>query len=485
VYNDARKLFKGSVNSGKIIGRDKEKSELAAFISKRIDAKSSGCIYVSGPPGTGKSALVKEVCDEIKDTHAVEASYYSCVSAKSANDIYAKLLDDFGVVDVMEGAEIPRLKDLFRARAEPYLVILDEIDHLLEVDLELLYQLFEWSLQKTSSLILVGIANALDLTDRFLPKLKSKGLKPLLLPFMPYTVAQIASVVSSKLNGLLPKDSLTPDFVPLIHPTAILFASKKVAAQTGDIRKAFAVCLRALDLIEAETRVSLANTASELTPSASPSPSKTPLMENINLSSPSTNLSPKKMRTVNPLGHLKFETAPRATIAHMARVTASVFSNGLSQRLSSLNLQQRAALCALSALETSRQERQELQRTAPTTPSKSSNSAPTVRVLYDAYSRLCKRDNVLQPLALTEFRDIVVSLETLSMISWADSKNGSLAAASAGTPSRRGRGKGTGFGATGVEDQKVVSCVGVKELKASLSGPGSGVLLAIVDGDGL
>jgi cell division control protein 6 len=84
---------------------------------------------------------------------------------------------------------------------------------------------------------------------------------------------------------------------------------------------------------------------------------------------------------------------------------------------------------------------------------------------------------------MTEFRDIIVSLEALSLVSWADGKTGSLAAVALGTPSRRGR--GNGFGATGVEDQKVASSVGVKELKACLTGVGSGILMAIVDGKAL
>jgi cell division control protein 6 len=482
VYDNARGLFRSSSQSTTIIGRDEERSELASFVTKRLDNKSSGCVYISGPPGTGKSALANEVCNEVLQHHAVPFSYLNCMSAKNAAGIFAKLFEDFCFENVMQGTETAHLKGLFQARKQPYLVILDEIDHLLDVDLELLYQLFEWSLQKKSSLVLIGIANALDLTDRFLPRLRSKGLKPQLIPFMPYSAAQVGSVVTSRLKSLMPADSESADYVPFIHPTAILFLSKKVAAQTGDLRKAFAICIRTLDLIESETRATLSKTNSELTPSASPSPSKAPLTENVNLSSPSSVRSPKKVAR-NVLGHLKMENAPRATIAHVARVTAGVFSAGSSQRLSALNIQQKAALCALSALERGLRERADI--VAPTTPSKHANAAPTIRGLYEAYARLCKRDNVLQPLSLSEFRDVVVSLEGLSLVAWADGKNGSLAAACAGTPSRRGRPQKNVFGSMSIEDQRVASCVGTQELKTGLAGVGSGILLAIVEGDPL
>jgi cell division control protein 6 len=54
-------------------------------------------------------------------------------------------------------------------------VILDEIDQLISIDQTILYKFFEWAQMANSRLVLVGIANALDLTDRFLPRLKAKG----------------------------------------------------------------------------------------------------------------------------------------------------------------------------------------------------------------------------------------------------------------------------------------------------------------------
>ena len=41
-----------------IIGRDKEKGLLQSFLSIHINNKTSGSLYISGPPGTGKSATV-------------------------------------------------------------------------------------------------------------------------------------------------------------------------------------------------------------------------------------------------------------------------------------------------------------------------------------------------------------------------------------------------------------------------------------------
>ena len=486
VYNEARQIFTRSTNPGRIFGRETERQELETFVSSRLEKKKSGCLYISGPPGTGKSALVASVVGEFEESKSVKTAYLNCMSVKAPKDIYAKLMEDFGISDdCKEGEEAKRLQQLFKSREHTYLVTLDEIDHLLEVDMEIMYTVFEWSLQPRTSLILFGIANALDFTDRFLPRLKSRGLKPELLPFMPYSAPQISSVITSKLKALMPENATsTPDYVPFIHPAAILFLSKKVAAQSGDLRKAFDICRRAIDLIENETRAQLTKEVNELTPTSSPSPSKTPLVENMNLSSPATRTPKKISPPKNMLTSLRVETAPRATIAHMSRITAAIFSNGTNARLASLNLQQKAVLCSLSALEERNKQAMangttSSSLTAPT-PSKKDHAAPTIKTLYETYTALCRRENVLHPLTSTEFRDVIGSLETLSLLAGIEGKGGSLAVQS--TPSRRGRG---GFATTSSEEKRVASVVSKKELEGALTGVGADILKEILEGQGL
>ncbi|KAF2876854.1 P-loop containing nucleoside triphosphate hydrolase protein [Massariosphaeria phaeospora] len=477
IYNEARQLFARGSAPPALFGREQERSELETFISTRTKSKKSGCIYVSGPPGTGKSALVNEVCRTIECEEAVYTGYVNCMSVKNSVDLYRTLLEQFvDVTEIQEGDEMESVKKLFMQRKSSYVVTLDEVDHLLELDIDLLYNIFHWSLQRSSGLVLVGIANALDFTDRFLPRLKARGLKPQLLPFLPYTAPQISSIITSKLKSLLPVNA---NNVPFIHPTAIMFLAKKIA-QSGDLRKAFDICRRAIDLIEADTRDQHIKNVSEITPSPTPSPSKTPLVENINLSSPAIR-SPSKGKAQGTLAaslaELTVESAPRATIAHMARITAAVFSNGTVQRLQNLNLQQKAVLCALSALE--KKKRALNAENVFATPSKTHGTAPTIKALFEAYTSLCKRENILHALTSTEFRDIVGSLESLSLVSAVEGKAGSLVAT--GTPTRKGR--GGGFGETVVEDRRVASAVGMKELGTSLVGPGCGILKGILEGD--
>lgn len=466
-----------------MIGRDEERNELNDFITAGIDSKSGRSLYVSGPPGTGKSALVNEVCEDLRGPENVKTAYINCMSVKNTQDIYGKLLEDLVGENnqVFESDEKRILQKLFLpskcASDHVYIVTLDEIDHLLTLDLEILYTLFEWSLHRSSRLILIGIANALDLTDRFLPRLKARNLKPQLLPFLPYTAVQIASVVTTRLKSLLLSDGATTtsqDYIPFVHPAAIQLCSKKVASQTGDLRKAFDIIRRTLDLVEAETKQKRQR---ELDSQAlQTSPFKNPLMENANLASPAPLGGKGTLPLAASLSRLSPATAPRATIAHIARVSASAFGNGTSQRLQTLNLQQKAALCALISLEKKMKKTRtsaSSSSTASTPSSKSAGAAaPTVRKLHESYSALCRRDHTLQPLSGTEFADVVGSLETMGLVGADGKGKGGLGL---GTP-RKGMGKG--------DERRVVSFVGEKEVEGCLEGVAGGILKGLLaDGD--
>ncbi|EPE35524.1 P-loop containing nucleoside triphosphate hydrolase [Glarea lozoyensis ATCC 20868] len=481
VYSRARQLFIRSSEPGKLVGRESEKQELATFIKTHIEETSGGCIYVSGPPGTGKSAMVNETTNETAESTHLKKAYVNCMSLKTSKDLYEMLLETLCEgIDVMEGEETKALEGIFIPKKKSknvYIITLDEIDHVLNLDLEILYKLFEWSLQKSSHLVLIGIANALDLTDRFLPRLKARNMKPHLLPFLPYTAAQIKAVIIAKLKSLV-KDGPSPDYLPFLHPAAIELCSRKVSSQSGDLRKAFDICRRAIDVIEAEVKQKHELALKEQTLLGSPS--KRPLEENVNFSSPvGTSPMPATQITnlAQSLSTLTPETAPRASIAHVNKITASTFGNGANQRLKTLNLQQKAALCALVALE---KRKRTAAANVMATPSKSNNVAPTIKALYDVYCMLCTRDSILHPLTSTEFRDVIGNLETLSLVSAVDGRNGSFAGMR--TPSRsRKFGAGIGSG----DEKRIGSCVGEKEVAQAVEGLGAGILNSILNGEGL
>lgn len=80
------------------------------------------------------------------------------------------------------------------------LMILDEIDQLESKSQSVLYKIFEWPSWQNSKFVLIGIANAMDLTDRNLPRLCGKvELKPRLLHFVPYSKDEITEILKKRL----------------------------------------------------------------------------------------------------------------------------------------------------------------------------------------------------------------------------------------------------------------------------------------------
>lgn len=499
IYHQARQLFSRSADPGQLIGRDDERNRLREFLARRDAPQPNGCLYVSGPPGTGKSAMVNEITSEVvAESTTIRKAYVNCMSIKSSKDLYTTLVELLcDQSEIEEEDTVVMLQKMFvpkKKTRDVSVVVLDEIDHILSLDLESLYRVFEWSMQKSSRLLLVGIANALDLTDRFLPRLKSRNLKPELLPFLPYTTAQVKAIIIKRLKSLLPKDKAESDYIPFFQPVAIELCSRKVSSQTGDLRKAFEICRRALDLVENETRLRLENEAKEEV--LQMTPSRKALSQLDNQSSPGKRPSAGTGRSVSSIlsGSIKsltVETAPRVSIAHLNKVTSAAFSNGTNQRLKTLNLQQKAALCALHALE--RRNREAMRNLTPSTPStpssKASITAPTIKTLFDTYAVLCKRSDavVLHPLSSSEFREVIGSLETLSLIAGVDGKNGSFVSTSSqsgGTPGGRKR-RRTNFVGGSIDDQRVASCVSEKELEQAADGAGADILRSILSGEAL
>lgn len=501
VYAPAKQLFARSAAPCLLVGRDDEKAELNSLIQKSLDEKKGRCLYVSGPPGTGKSAAVADVFGKfepkLNDSKNVRVVNVNCASITNAKDIYGKIVEVLcpnAKAKSPSKSEADILQSLFSSKTKTsvpfYIVALDEIDHLLSSSEgaspdspSILSSLFEWSLRPNTRLLLLGIANALDLTDRFLPRLKTKNMKPDLIPFMPYTPPQIASIITYKLRTLLPDEtSAAPDFIPFMQPAAIQLCARKVASTTGDLRKAFDIVRKTVDLVERETFLKVRKPLEPLSPTK-----PSPLAENTNLASrPSARMaSPpntpgqesKGSRANNVPSKPAYTviTAPRATVAHIAKVTASVFSHGTTERLADLNLQQKAVLCALIA--TKRREPVEQENInstsagVPRTPKKRA-AQPTVKRLLAMYTSLCRRENVLSPLSPSDFRDVISSLETLGLI-------GLENAPGTFTPSRSaGRGK---HGVKG--DEAVVMClVREKEVLDALEGVGSGALKKLVNG---
>jgi len=119
-------------------------------------------------------------------------------------------------------------------------VLVDELDALLTKKQDLLYNLFDWPCHPNAKLIIIGIANTMDLPERFQVKIISR-LGNQRLVYEPYTRDQIQKILDSRLQK-----------THIFSSEAIRYISAKVAAISGDIRRSLQLCKRAVEICKAE-----------------------------------------------------------------------------------------------------------------------------------------------------------------------------------------------------------------------------------------
>lgn len=216
---------------------------LQKYLLEHLEQETSGSLYISGPPGTGKTACLFKIMQQSDVKSKFKVVYVNCTSMKSAAAIYTKIIQELSIPTSKGKNGKTVIEKYLSSKHKTLLLVLDEIDQLESRKQSVLYSIFEWPSIRDSKLILIGIANALDLTDRILPRLQARcELKPMLMHFAPYTKQQIFDIISARLSEANAANVFTP--------SAIQFLAGKVAAISGDIRRALDISRRVIELAE-------------------------------------------------------------------------------------------------------------------------------------------------------------------------------------------------------------------------------------------
>lgn len=224
--------------------RDNEFQEIFEFLANRIEDETSGCMYISGVPGTGKTATVTRVIRTLQeennlDFEFVEINGMRITEPKKAySEICKKLMNQnvgpeqaYNLLDKRFNSKTPR-------RSSTVLLV-DELDILCNKRQDVVYNLLNWPSNPTSRLIVITIANTMDLPERVLMGKVASRLGLTRLTFKPYSHKNLQDIVTARLYGL---ESFNSDAIQLV--------SRKVAALSGDARRALDICRRATEIAE-------------------------------------------------------------------------------------------------------------------------------------------------------------------------------------------------------------------------------------------
>jgi cell division control protein 6 len=193
--------------------------------------------------------------------------------------------------------------------------------------------------------------------------------------FNPYKVEEISAIIKDRLSSL----DQDKDAPAIIQPQAIELCARKVAAATGDLRKALDVCRQAIEMAEAEAK-------KKATVTGKP-----------------TVLGERKSNSQSPAA----TTTPKVTIAHVVKVMNVVFGSPSVQKIRQCNFQQKVALGVMVIMRA--------------TPSKQKDQM-TLGRFQEQYTTLCCVSDFITPVSRTELNDLVSMLETTGLLTLAKAK---------------------------------------------------------------
>ncbi|NXP22243.1 ORC1 protein, partial [Scytalopus superciliaris] len=228
--------------------REEEFQDIYNFVESKLLDGTGGCMYISGVPGTGKTATVHEVVrclqqaaenDELPPFQFVEINGMKLTDPHQAYVQILELLTGQKVTATHAAVLLAKLFSTPGPKRKTTVLIVDELDLLWTQKQKVMYNLFDWPTQKHSKLIILAIANTMDLPERIMMNRVASRLGLTRMSFQPYTYKQLQQIISSRLKG-----------VKAFEEDAIQLVSRKVAALSGDARRCLDICRRATEICE-------------------------------------------------------------------------------------------------------------------------------------------------------------------------------------------------------------------------------------------
>ncbi|XP_057844881.2 origin of replication complex subunit 1 isoform X2 [Cryptomeria japonica] len=260
-----------AASPGSLPCRNKEIDEITGFVMGALAAGSQclgRCLYIHGVPGTGKTATVLTVMKKLRakvDAKVIQPYRFVEINGlklAQPENLYKVLYEALTGHRVSWKKALQFLNQRFsetkqtsKNDCQPCILLIDELDLLVTRNQSVLYNIFDWPTRAHSQLIVIGIANTMDLPEKLLPRIASRmGMQRLC--FGPYSYQQLQEIISSRLNG-----------IEAFEKQAVEFVSRKVAAVSGDARRALELCRRAAELAEFRVQqcsISLKTASNEL-----------------------------------------------------------------------------------------------------------------------------------------------------------------------------------------------------------------------------
>ncbi|XP_027297947.1 origin recognition complex subunit 1 isoform X1 [Cricetulus griseus] len=248
VLEEARLRLHVSAVPDSLPCREQEFQDIYSFVESKLLDGTGGCMYISGVPGTGKTATVNEVIrclQQAAQTNDVPPFEYVDVNGMKLTEphqVYVQILQKLTGQKATANHAAQLLAKRFCSQGsqqETTVLLVDELDLLWTSKQDVMYNLFDWPTHKGARLIVLAIANTMDLPERIMMNRVSSRLGLTRMSFQPYSHNQLKEILVSRLKHL-----------KAFEDDAIQLVARKVAALSGDARRCLDICRRATEICE-------------------------------------------------------------------------------------------------------------------------------------------------------------------------------------------------------------------------------------------
>lgn len=191
--------------------REQEFQDIYNFVESKLLDRTGGCMYISGVPGTGKTATVHEVmrclqqAAQAKDVPPFQYIEVNGMKLTEPHQVYVQILQKLTGQKATANHAAELLAKRFCTRGSPQettVLLVDELDLLWTHKQDIMYNLFDWPTHKEARLVVLTIANTMDLPERIMLNRVSSRLGLTRMSFQPYTYSQLQQILRSRLKQL-------------------------------------------------------------------------------------------------------------------------------------------------------------------------------------------------------------------------------------------------------------------------------------------
>jgi len=242
--------------------RDNESTMIAQTLSVILRGGRPSNLLIFGKPGTGKTAVVKNVIERLKnkaDNLGMQITV-PFMNAKTANTSYKILYEIAEMMGINKeekklqvhftglslGEATDRILEYVRRKNLRVVLVIDEIDSLVDKNGDDILYNFTRANERISAeqfISLIGISNSLTFKDKLDPRVRS-SLSEEEMVFNPYTIEQLKDILTDRC-----KLAFTEHAIPI---AAINLCAAMAGRETGDARKAIDLLRVAAEIAERE-----------------------------------------------------------------------------------------------------------------------------------------------------------------------------------------------------------------------------------------